>query len=307
MLPQASRGRCCGRRAFISDHIIRVTEKGFRRFRRWRDRPQDQPDDAGAVTWRIEAAKATSAGRIRLGMVGGGQGAFIGGCTGSPPASTASSNWSRARSRRIRNAPRLGEGTGLDPQTAPMQALPRWPRQKPDARTGSRRFRSSRPTIMHFPAAKAFPASRHPRDLRQAADLKPGGRQEAGCDRGEIRQAVCAHAQLHRLPDGASGPRDGAGAACSGQSVWCSGIRTGLADRAAGDNRPETGLVAHRSEAIRRWRRDRRYRHPCLQSRMLRLGAGTRQLSADLDAFVDGRLSTTTPMSCCATRAAPRA
>jgi hypothetical protein len=36
------------------------------------------------------------------------------------------------------------------------------------------------PNHMHYPAAKRIPEARHPRHLRQAADLDAGRREEAG-------------------------------------------------------------------------------------------------------------------------------
>jgi predicted dehydrogenase len=67
------------------------------------------------------------------------------------------------------------------------------------------------------------------------------------------------------------------------------GIRAGLAHRAAGENRPETGFVAHRSEATGAGGATgdigtHAYNLGCFVS-----GLELDSLSADLDAFVDGR------------------
>ena len=104
----------------------------------------------------IEGKSETASGPIRYGMVGGGQGAFIGACTASRRASTASSSWSPARCRPTRNAPRPRPPSSASTRTAPTAPSPRWPRPRRSGRTASRRWRSSRPTTCTVPAAKAF-------------------------------------------------------------------------------------------------------------------------------------------------------
>ena len=69
---------------FISQHIIRVTEKAFDDFAGGGGRPEADQDARSGSLRREEAmaiegrSDAKRGGRIRLGMVGGGEGAFIG-------------------------------------------------------------------------------------------------------------------------------------------------------------------------------------------------------------------------------------
>ena len=61
-----------------------------------------------------------------------------------------------------------------------------------------------------LPGRQGVPAARHPRHLRQAADGEPARTRRSSpswCEK--IGQGLRAHAQLHRLPDGPAGARDG--------------------------------------------------------------------------------------------------
>ena len=108
------------------------------------------------------------------------------------------------------------------------------------------------------------PRCRHPRHLRQAADVQPRRREEA-CRRGRpFGKAVRADPQLYRLPDDPSGARDGVKRGARQDQAGAGRICPGLVDDTARGDRAKTGRVAHRSGALRRRRRQRRYRHPCL-------------------------------------------
>ena len=72
-----------------------------------------------------------------------------------------------------------------------------------------------------FPAGQGLPRSRHPRHLRQAADLDPRRRQEARRAGREDRQGVRADPQLHRLSDDPAGARDGREGRSSATSASC--------------------------------------------------------------------------------------
>ena len=103
--------------------------------------------------------------------------------------------------------------------------------QAPRRHRGGRR--SSRPTTCTIAAGQGLPRGRHPRHLRQAADLDAGRRQEARRAGREDRQAVRAHPQLHRLSDGAAGPRDGRQGRARRDPRRPGRVSAGLADRAA--------------------------------------------------------------------------
>ena len=152
---------------------------------------------------------------------------------------------------------------------------------------------------------QGLPGGRHPRHLRQAAHLDAGRRQEARRAGRQIRQGVRSHPQLHRLSDGAAGPRDGRQGRARRDPRRPGGVSAGLADRGGGGDRQQAGRLAHRPQAVGRRRLDRRHRHPCLQPRPLRLrpragGAGGRPQRLRARAGC----STTMPTSCCASRAA---
>ena len=96
-------------------------------------------------------------GRIRLGMVGGGQGAFIGAVH---RLAARMDDQYELVAGALSSDPQAREGLGRGPRprrgprpTAPSR---RWRRPRPSAPTASRRWRSSRPNHMHAPVAKAF-------------------------------------------------------------------------------------------------------------------------------------------------------
>ena len=175
----------------------------------------------GEETWRSKGKSEKAEGPIRYGMVGGGQGAFIGavhriaarmdgefqlvaGALSSDPARA------KASAAELGLDPERSYGTYAEMAKAEASA---------QGRHRGGRHRHAEPHA--FRPGQGLPRSRHPRHLRQAADLDAGRRQEARGDRREDRQAVRAHPQLHRLSDDPAGARDGRRRASSATSASC--------------------------------------------------------------------------------------
>ena len=143
---------------FIQHHIIRVTEKAFDDFAGGRtDKKQlsamlgiwlRRCRQGGGRAWRSRArSEKCATGPHPLGMVGGGQGAFIGAVHRIAArmdgqyelvAGALSSDPERAKAS--------GAELGLDPDAQLRLASRRWRRPRPSGRTASRRSRSSRRT-----------------------------------------------------------------------------------------------------------------------------------------------------------------
>ena len=142
---------------FIAHHLIRVTEKAFDDFAGGDDGQADAAQDDGHLaaaaarrgreSMAIEGKSEKASGPIRYGMVGGGQGAFIGG-----GASHRGAHGRRVRAGRRRAVVRPGAGQGLGRRTRPrsgtqLRLLRRDGQGRGEARrTASRPWRSSRPT-----------------------------------------------------------------------------------------------------------------------------------------------------------------
>ena len=223
---------------------------------------------------QVESGK----GPIRYGMVGGGQGAFIGAVHRLAArmdgefelvAGALSSNPERAKA----SAAELG----LDPARSygSFAEMAKAEAKRPD---GIEAVAIVTPNNVHYPAAKAFleagihvicdkPLTSNLADAKKLAALVE-----------KIRQGVRADPQLHRLSDGAAGARHGGEGPARRHPRRAGRISAGLADRRPIEQtRPEAGGVAHRPETVGRGRRFRRHRHACLQSRPLRLGPRTRR------------------------------
>ena len=148
--PGAGRGRRRG--LHPRPHHPRHRE-GLRRLCRWRQRPGAAQAHARSLMRRaamaIEASKSAAAApaRIRLGMVGGGEGAFIGAV--HRIAARLDDHYelvAGALSVQRRQGPTLRAGAGPGRPSASMPTTPPWRRPKPRAPTASRRWPSSRPT-----------------------------------------------------------------------------------------------------------------------------------------------------------------
>ena len=168
----------------------------------------------------IEGRATTSTGgRIRLGMVGGGEGAFIGAV--HRIAARIDDHYdfvAGALSSTPEKARRSGAALGLDP--ARIYADYETMAQKRAARTdGIEAVAIVTPNHVHAPAGRGLPQGRHPRHLRQAADDDAEGR--AAASRSSRRPSgliFAADPQLHRLSAGAAGARDGRRRAISARS-----------------------------------------------------------------------------------------
>ena len=122
---------------------------------------------------------------IRYGMVGGGQGAFIGAVHRLAArmdgefelvAGALSSNPERAKASAAELGLDPSRSYGSFPEMAKAEA------KRPD---GIEAVAIVTPNNVHYPGGEGLPRSRHPRHLRQAADLQPRRREEA---RGACRE-----------------------------------------------------------------------------------------------------------------------
>ena len=211
-------------------------------------------------------------GRIRLGMVGGGQGAFIGAV--HRIASRIDDQYELVAGA-LSSEPERAKASGLElglREDRSYGSFEEMARREARLKDGIEAVAIVTPNHMHFPVAKAF--------LQRGIHVICDKPLTANAARGEearragaqVRQGLRAHAQLHRLSDGPAGARDGRGRRARRDPPRARRVRAGLADDRRRDDRPEAGGLAHRSGALRRRRRGRRHRHARLQPRLLRLG-----------------------------------
>ena len=119
---------------------------------------------------------------------------------------------------------------------------------------------------MHFGPAKAFLEAGIHVICDKPLTIDAGRCAGAGGRSAEERREIPAHAQLHRLSAGAAGAGNGGvGALGKIRVVQAEYPQDWLTEAAVA--RQQAGGLAHRSEAVGRRRRHRRYRHPRLQSR----------------------------------------
>ncbi len=209
---------------------------------------------------------AKAGGRIRLGMVGGGEGAFIGAV--HRIASRIDDQYelvAGALSSTPEKARKSGEALGLaaDRIYDDYESMAKAEAKRPD---GIEAVSIVTPNHMHAGPAIAFLEGGHSRHLRQAADGVAGGSQEDEGGGREVRPHLRPHPQLHRLPAGAPDARDGPGRRSWRPPARAGRISAGLADRTDREERQQAGRVAHRSEALGRRRGARRHRHPRLST-----------------------------------------
>ena len=214
---------------------------------------------------------AKQGGRIRLGMVGGGQGAFIGavhrlaarmddqydfvaGALSSTPA----------RSQRF--------GRGARPRARPH--LYRLSRDgeggRRRARTASRRSSIVTPNNVHVPAAKAFiEAGIHVICDKPLAIIPEGGEGARRPARKKKRRHLRPHPQLFRLSDDPPGARDGGEgrawrrSASSRREYPQDWLTEPISRRPARSRRPGAPIPSSRAGGCHR-----RYRHPRLSARL---------------------------------------
>ena len=221
----------------------------------------------------VEArSDASATGRIRLGMVGGGQGAFIGAV--HRIASRIDDQYdlvagalSSTPKKAIESA--LEIGIPRERAYGSFEEMAKAEAKRPD---GIEAVAIVTPNHMHAPVAKAFLKAGIHVICDKPLALSVAEAKQLVSAREEERQDLRAHPQLHRLSDDPAGARHGRRRRTRRHPAGAGGIRAGLADRAHRGDRPEAVGVAHRSEAGR-GRRARRYRHPRLQSRPVRFRA----------------------------------
>ena len=251
----------------------------------------------------IEGKSEKAQGPIRYGMVGGGQGAFIGGVHRIAArmdgefqlvAGALSSDPARAKA----SAAELG----LDPERSygTYQEMAK-AEAKPQGRHRGGRHRHAQPHA--FRPGEGFPRSRHPRHLRQAADLHAGRRQETRGDRRKDRQAVRADPQLHRLSDDPAGPRHGPEGRARRHPRRAVRISAGLADHQhrgepARSRRRGASIPSSRASAAR----------PATSARMPTISPASSAASSWIRSppisipSCRAARSTTTPTCCCASK-----
>ena len=212
----------------------------------------------------IEGSSSVAAPRrIRLGMVGGGQGAFIGGVHRIAArlddryelvAGALSSDAARAARERGRAAPRA--------RAQLCRLSRRWRGARRRATTASTSSPSSRPTTCTRRIATRLSRRRHRRDLRQADD------DDAGRGAGARRKRARRRERLFALTHNYSGypmVRQAREMVAAGELGEIRVVQAEYPqDWLSTDlevDRPEAGRVARRSGAGRRRRLARRHRH----------------------------------------------
>ena len=155
----------------------------------------------------ITAAHVARSPRIRLGMVGGGRGAFIGAVHRiasriDDQYELVAGAFSSDPERSAASAADLGvaRSYGSFAEMAQKEA-----RRK----DGIEAVAIVTPNHMHAPVALRISETRHPCDLRQTADRHPARGQKAGQGRRGLRRDLRADPQLHRLSDDPPSQGDG--------------------------------------------------------------------------------------------------
>ena len=237
-------------------HIIRVTEKAFDDFAGGR-RPTRRRSGA---CWAIEVRhgwRSSRTARIRLGMIGGGEGAFIGAVH---RIAARLDDQLRLRRRRAvvdaREGARRPAPRSDSIRSAAMPTSTRWSRAEAARPDGIEAVAIVTPNHVHYAGGASLPQGRlHVICDKPLTTTLDRGRRSCDAGRRESGRVFAVtynytgyplvrHAR-EMVADGELGD-DPAGAGR---------VRAGLADRAARGDRPEAGGVAHRSGAIGRRRR----------------------------------------------------
>ena len=278
---------------FIAAHIIQVTETAFDDFAAAAPtRPPTAACSASAEGGRHDdrrQGRRHAGRRLRLGMVGGGQGAFIGAVHRIAArlddryelvAGALSADPERARRRPRSSASR---------RSAPMAASPRW-RSKEAARDdGIDVVAIVTPNHVHHPAAKAFLEA----GIHVICDKPMTTTVDEALDLVRtVRRTGLVFALTHNytgypmvreareLVAGGRARRDPRGAGR---------VPAGLADHAARGDRPEAGGVADRPGAVAAAARSATSAPMPSTSRRSSPASRRSQLCADLTTFVAGR------------------
>ena len=229
-------------------------------------------------------------GRIRLGMVGGGQGAFIGAV--HRIASRLDDQYELVAGA-LSSEPERAKASGLElglREDRAYGSFEEMARREARLKDGIEVVAIVTPNHMHFPVAKAFlqrgihvicdkPLTANLRDAKKLAELVR-----------QVGQGLRAHAQLHRLSDDPAGARDGRGRRARRDPPRARRVRAGLADDRRRVDGPEAGGLAHRSGALgrRRGAWATSARTPTTSPASSR-ASRPRRISADLSSFVTGR------------------
>ena len=242
--------------------------------------------------------------RVRLGMVGGGQGAFIGAvhriAARLDDAYTLVCGALSSDPERARNS---GAELGLDPARCYDSYAAMFAAERARA-DGMEVVAIVTPNHLHHPiASAALDAGFHvicdkplATSVAEAEELV----QRAAAMQTHFRR----HLQLLRLSDGAAGTRDGGARRHRRAARRAGGVRARLAGRTAGGHRAEAGGLADRSGAVGTGRCDRRYRQPRVPSCLLRhRSRAASQVLAISPPSWPAAASMTTLMCCCASRA----
>ena len=188
---------------------------------------QRRLDETGAagseriVVSESSQAKAGPRRRLRLGMVGGGQGAFIGGV--HRIAARLDGRYelvAGAFSSTAEKSKASGEELGIDP-TRCYGDFAEMAKREARRKDGIDVVAIVTPNNVHFAAAKAFlergihvicdkPLTTTLKDARKLAELVE-----------QVGLRLRADPQLYRLPDGAAGPGDGGRRRSWARSGWC--------------------------------------------------------------------------------------
>ena len=206
---------------FIAEPHHPRHREGLRRLRR-RRRPIRHRSSApsgsskGDQHGNRRTGDARGGGRIRLGMVGGGQGAFIGAVHRLAARMddqyefvAGALSTDAARSQRLRRS-----SSGSRP-TASMPTTRRWRASEAKRTDGIEAVAIVTPNHLHCAGREGVHRGRHPRHLRQAARAFHQGSQGADGAPEEDRADLRPHPQLFGLSDDPPGARDGARAASS--------------------------------------------------------------------------------------------
>ncbi len=194
---------------------------------------------------------AAIGGKIRLGMVGGGEGAFIGAVHRLAARMDAHYDLvAGALSSAPDRARRSGEALGLaaDRIYDDYETMAKAESKRPD---GVEVVAIVTPNHVHMGPTIAFlKAGIHVICDKPLALNLAEGRKIQAAD-GKVGQDLRAHPQLHRLSAGAAGARNGPGRRTRRFAPRAGRISAGLADNAGREERQQAGGVAHRSEALR--------------------------------------------------------
>ena len=221
--------------------------------------------------------------KLRMALVGGGQGAFIGRvhCTAA-----VLDNRAALVAGALSSDPEKAKASAPDYDIPPARAYGSY-REMIDGEVEAAgrpadRFRHRRHAQPHaFRDRQGGRRGRLQRRLRQADDVRPRSRPRSWpAVVRRVGRRVRRHAQLHRLSAGAAGAADDPERRVGRDQRRARPLHPGLAAHAAGERKPEAGRLAHRSGQERRGRLLRRHRHARLQPGPLHDGPARARRSA---------------------------